>query len=212
MQFGLRSLPTAVYPATSNEAKTWPEGVTLTTTKAQESWSYVRSRMEEMPASDAGTDPRERLLNPDLDPETYGQLMFIRPEAVHSFISLPSLRPSVLWLYGEDSPINVPTIREEKMRTTGTGLGGSGGERMGMVKQVVLSDQGHLLPFENPQHCAEEAAKWAKIELSKYWKEKEFWKEHDSGKSDRGMLVLSERWKKAVKEPADVKRPRREKL
>ncbi|MCJ1476314.1 hypothetical protein MMC13_004980 [Lambiella insularis] len=62
--------------------------------------------------------------------------------------NLPILRPSVLYVFGQLIPMSTTLLQNEKMATTGTGVGGSGGELEGRVTKVVLSNAGHLLTME----------------------------------------------------------------
>lgn len=226
LEFGLRHTPTALYPvrqgpsngpcssssgddASAIATKQSPPApsstsVTLTTTKHQEAWTYVRPNF-----SPTCTDLRqEHLVSPDQDPAAEGTYVFIRPEAAITRSLLLSLRPAVLWLYGSRSPINVTELMEEKIRITGTGRGGSGGAKLGKVKQVVLQG-GHLVPLERGglEACAAEVEEWIAKEVDR-WEEEKNWREGWSGgKSERGGLVLSREWLRKVRLGADVKRP-----
>lgn len=62
LQVGPRNVPTALYPIS---AKAPAGSVTLTTTKAREAWSYVRSNFS--PQAQDPFDPVEQLLGPDLN-------------------------------------------------------------------------------------------------------------------------------------------------
>ncbi|KAI9842793.1 MAG: hypothetical protein M1837_006896 [Sclerophora amabilis] len=212
LQYGLRETPTALYPESSLEDDAGlPLGaVTLTTTKHQEAWSYVRSNFATQSADP--NDPGERLMSPELDPESEGTWMFVRPESMLTLLNLPQLRPSVLWIYGALSPINVPSIQDEKMRVTGTGVGGSGGAKLGRVEQAFLKGTAHLVPFEKVKDCADTMAGWLGKELERFNAEQTFYENHKSGKSEKDMRILSKQWMKAVRLPADVKRPLKEKL
>ena len=208
LQFGLREIPTAIYPI-SEKANMRPGAVTLTTTKAQEAWSYVRSNFS--PLNSDMNDPKERLISPELDALEEGTQMFVRPESMLTLYALPQLRPSVLWIYGSRSPINRPSLQEEKMRLTGTARGGSGGEKAGKVKKIVIKGAAHLLPFEKVTETAEIVSTWIMGELSSYHSDEAFYKAHQSRKS-KGGLVLSREWMTGVQLNADAKRPLKEKL
>ena len=210
LEFGLRELPTALYPGSKSTTAVSPSAVTLTTTKHQEAWSYVRSNFA--PLSMDSADSKERLMNPELDPLAEGAQIFTRPESMLTLLSLPQLRPSVLWVYGARSPINVAPRQHEKMNSTGTGVGGSGGAKLGRVEQVILEGAAHLIPFEQVNECAETIAGWLEKELQRYGEDKLFYQTHKRGKSERDMLVLSKQWMKAVRQNSDVKRPVKEKL
>ena len=89
LKYNLRDTPTALYPIAGS--------VTLTTTKHQEAWSYIRSNFSPQLGEH---DPLQQLLSPDLDPKGTGTYVFSRPEVVLASNGLPHLRPSVLYLYG----------------------------------------------------------------------------------------------------------------
>ncbi|MCJ1474796.1 hypothetical protein MMC13_003456 [Lambiella insularis] len=204
VQFGLRETPTAVYPDSEAGA------VTLTTTKHQEAWSYLRSNFT--PQSNSHHEPVEHLLSPDVAPTDAIKYVFNRPECALSLLGLPYLRPSVLWVYGEHSPINVPEIRKEKMPLTGSGIGGSGGLQTGKVEEVVFEEAGHMVPMEKVKECGELMARWLEKQVEEFRTEEAFYREYDSKKSERGRLVMSKEWLQGVRRKADSKRPVKGKL
>lgn len=176
-KYGLRTTPTTLYP----EA---PEGsVTLTTTKHMECFTYYRPQAQDfefLPTPDESgkkyvrkTDKRLLI---DADPETLSSdpkiFPFYRPEGKSAVSRLPNLRPGALWLFGETSDVNPPSIRKEKMDLTGVGEGGSGGEKAGRVKQVVIEKYGHLVPMEATGQCAKAAGEFIAKDIE-VWKEEE---------------------------------------
>lgn len=206
--YGLRETPTAVYPSQVHDGADTP--VTLTTTKHQEAWSYMRSTFTPWTPD----WNRELLLQPDLDPtesEEVSKLVFHRTEIGEAMRNLPFVRPSVMWLFGAHSHINTPPLREEKVRVTGTGVGGNGGAERGRVKGVVIN-AGHMVCMEKIAEVADECARWYAQEVDIWRKEEEFWKGYNSGKSERDGLVLSKQWMEAVKQPATALRKVKEKL
>ena len=210
--YGLRSVPTAVHPslAGAGAGANAETPVTLTTTKHQEAWSYMRSSF----APWTSDWDRERLLRPDLGPAATDQsskLVFHRAEIGEAMRNLPYVRPSVMWVFGAHSHINPPPLREEKVRVTGTGLGGNGGAERGRVKGVVI-DAGHMVCMEKVSEVAEECARWYAQEVERWKMEEDFWKEYKSGKSERDGLVLSKRWMEAMKKPVDTLRNVKERL
>ncbi|KAL9612196.1 MAG: hypothetical protein Q9167_003184 [Letrouitia subvulpina] len=213
VKYGLRELPTAVYPNLTSSLSSPKEElekekqVTLTTTKHQEAWSYVRSTFE--PQED---DERDRLLSPDLDLEKYGDYLFQRPECMITLMNLPVVRPSVLYIFGEKSQLSPPEENEKKVKVTGTGLGGSGGEKLGRVAGVVAEGVGHLVPFEDVGGSARRCAEWLGKEIARWRSEEEVLRGRKSGKSERDMLVLSQQWKEGVKLARGARRPPKEKL
>lgn len=71
MEFGMRKVPTALYPGTGNE-------VTLSTTKHQEVFSFFRPNFQGM--NDKGEEIVNRETHPDLDLTTGVHYPFYRPE------------------------------------------------------------------------------------------------------------------------------------
>ena len=202
LQFGLRKTPTAIYPAA-------PEGsVTLTTTKHQESWSYMRSNFEPL------THDRdiERLLSPDLDPDKESKNLFHRAEPGIVQEYLPYIRPSVLYMFGDNSPVSSVSAQEIMVNRTGVGLGGSGGIKEGQVAKVVLPEAGHLFPMEKVKACAELVSAELDKRLDQFKSNERFLQRHQSGKSERDKLVMSKEWQEGVKKTADARRSTREKL
>ena len=205
LMYGLRETPTVVYP--NLPAKNGEPPVTLTTTKHQEAWSYMRPNF-----SPTGVDwDHQRLVSPDMNPNEEGRFIFHRAELISSALNLPFVRPSVLWVCGKNSYLNPAPLREEKLRTTGTGRGGNGGVDKGRVKMVVL-DSGHMVCCEKVQRCAEAAADWLGQELERWRREEEFYRKNKSGKSERDGLVVSKQWMKTVRLPAGQLRTGQEKL
>ena len=101
--------------------------------------------------------------------------------------------------------------RANKMRRTGTAIGGSGGAAKGRVKEAVV-DAGHMAPLEEPEQVGDLVAAWFGEEIRRWKKEQEFWRSHDPGKSDASGSRVSELWKERVKLPANAERPVKEKL
>ncbi|KAF2473715.1 uncharacterized protein BDR25DRAFT_311914 [Lindgomyces ingoldianus] len=147
LQFGLRSTPTLLYPSRS-----FPRGVTLTTNKAQEAWTFLS--LNAPPPSLNPQDSVERALGNGLscnsaegDFNYWGHATNC-PWACLAFKFLPSVRLVVLLLFGENSHISRPLRREDKLRCIGIGLGGSGGVAMGRVRAETIQGTTHVLPIE----------------------------------------------------------------
>lgn len=213
--YGLRETPTAIYPTSAPNKLTKPTeptsgAVTLTTTKHQEAWSYVRSNF--VPQATDPNDRVERLISPDLDPTHEGTYVFHRAEAALALQGLPHVRPSILWIFGAQSAINTTALQDEKMELCGTGIGGSGGVQAGRVRKEVIDDAGHMVPFERVQECASRIARWLDQQVDDFNAEQSFYRDYNSGKSERDMLVVSKGWLKGVRQKADIRRPIREKL
>ena len=188
LQYGLRETPTALFPPETRSG-----GITLTTTKHQEAWSYVRSNFVSI-----ANDHQARLVAPDLDSEDSTHL-FHRPEMVLTFQQLPNVRPNILWIFGASSPINTLASQAEKLARTGTGVGGNGGAEAGNVEKEVVEKCGHMLPFENVQQCASILALWLEKQMKDYNATEEFLQEHDSGRSEPGMMKVSKLWLQNVR-------------
>lgn len=206
LQFGLRNVPTALYPVSADGQAVPPDAVTLTTTKHQEVWVYLRSNF------DPQDERQDKLLNPDLDLQTHGQFPFTRAESWITQSNLPRLRPSVLYIWGAASELYSPEGEAEKMAVTGVGVGGSGGAKAGKVERIVVKGHGHMVPCTFVRGCAEYAADWLGRWLTQYKADEDFYRNHDSKKSARGMLVVSDEWKKRVRESSSVTRPVKGKL
>lgn len=206
LQFGLRQVPTAIYPYPSADNSVQKDSVTLTTTKHQESWSYLRPNFE--PQSES----MDRLLSPDLDPKIEGQLLSHRAEGVITLSNLPHLRPNVFYLFGGKSHLSTGNEQLEKFLTTGVGVGGSGGSKTGRVQRAVFGENAHLLPFETPSKCSLLIAEWLVAYLNEYRTTEKFYETYGSRKSDNCMLVASQEWKDLVKKSSWTLRQAREKL
>lgn len=182
IQYGLRDLPTHLYPnandnhvvssesstkTPNNDAQQREREVTLTTTKHQEVLSFMRPVFpsEEFPNPAVDANPRAHA---DLDPETRQVLPFYRPEPLSTFRRLPFLRPSVLYQFADQSGLSDPLLVAERMAITGVGAGGSGGVQKGRVKQVTFKGVGHLIPMEITNDSAEVAAEWIVPELHRW--------------------------------------------
>ncbi|KAE8309640.1 hypothetical protein BDV41DRAFT_591170 [Aspergillus transmontanensis] len=136
--------------------------VVLTTTKSQELFTFVRPTfLSEFPAD-------RRLAFPDLALEAPSDTLFYRPEPVITFHSLPHLRPSTLYVFGELSQLISHQLRDSLVHRTGVGIGGSGGLTTGQVKHVVVRDTGHFGPMEDPRALAEKIVDWLKVEVEQW--------------------------------------------
>lgn len=210
LEYGLREVPTAIYPI-SGDVKLG--AVTLTTTKHQESWTYLRSNFLPRTAdSDPSSSSIEQLVFPDIRPDVEGLYLFHRGEVGILEPLLPILRPSVLYIFGELSPMSTPALQDRKMSITGTAVGGSGGTTRGEVKKVVLEKGSHIVPCERVGECAAAAAEWLGERLSQFRVEEQLIRGYRSEKSERDMLVLSPRWKSGARKPSYALREAKGKL
>lgn len=188
-QFGIRPTPTALYPKE-------PAGsVTLTTTKHQECFSFLRGTWEALSADGTTVINKKDVI--DLGSEHLTRYPFYRPEDASTFKRLPELRPSVLYIFGETSNLSPPEARKAKMDVTGTGTGGSGGAKYGRVKEVLAKGQGHLVPMEAVALCADAAAKWLGSEKAIWQEEMDRYKEWTKLSLEE-KTTLSAEWKKRI--------------
>lgn len=152
------------------------EAVTLATTKHQEVFTYLRPSWTAYDSS--GKNFINRHLVPDLKPSLEGPNQefnltwpFYRAEPTSTLARLPELRPSIFYIFGGTSNLSPAELRDEKLSTTGVGVGGSGGRSEGRVAGVIEETSGHLVPLESPRFCAEHVAGWLRPELQRWWKE-----------------------------------------
>ncbi len=185
IQHGLRDLPTKLFPdaasagsaATAKEGSSKPEDgppVTLTTTKAQEVFTFLRPLLQGVNL-ETGQRTFNRQLLPDVSNTSisgFGSAKLYRPEVPNTAAQLPHLRPGVCYIFGGTSHMSTPELRKEKMELTGVDVGGSGGVAAGRVSEVVLEKTGHLVAMDEPTRCAEHAAVWIGKELT-LWREEE---------------------------------------
>lgn len=182
-EFGYRDLPTAIHPASMNQAESAAPPVTLTTTKYQELMLY--SRLNFQGHTDLGLSGRDAYwereeASPPHDPLTvpdmFGPLgpgqQFYRPEALLATKLIPHLRSSVLYLSGSRSPLCRRGVHAELVRRTGIGFSGSGGMSHDRVGHVVIESAGHALPLEKPVATAEAVVSWIQQEVHR-WKQDE---------------------------------------
>ncbi|KAI4203109.1 MAG: hypothetical protein LQ346_001843 [Caloplaca aetnensis] len=157
----LRSTPTALYPETSGGQNENP--VTLLTSKHQEVFTFLRPNFDGQ--NSEGLIIFDRAAHPDLDLGSGEIYPFYRPEPASTFKKLPYLRPSVLYVHAGKSDLSAPELREQRMNSTGVGVGGSGGSREGRVKQVLFEDASHLMPMEMVGELAGAMARWLRQEM-----------------------------------------------
>jgi pimeloyl-ACP methyl ester carboxylesterase len=228
IQFGLRDLPTKIFPASASSpgptpstvtteptvtpAPSKPKEVTLTTTKHQEVMTFLRPNFPPLPGQKEVsshaytiTNPTlNRRTHPDLTPGPEPQSPFYRGESILVFHQLPHLRPAVLYLFGKQSFLSLPDLIEDKMSMTGVGPGGSGGRKEGRVKQITLEDTGHLIPMEKVGETAGYIASWLRDELVRWKANEKLTEEEWEGKTGAGRSILSERYMNELKGSKDL--------
>ncbi|KAI9839928.1 MAG: hypothetical protein M1819_000120 [Sarea resinae] len=199
LDYGLRDLPTPLYPDKSSIPDA-EKPVTLTTSKHQEVFVFLRPNFGD-PKSNHGDDVEtiiDRTTYPGMDDSISPPPAFYRPETIRAWQLLPFVRPSVLYIFGGDSPNSRPQYRREKIERTGTGVGGSGGSKQGRVDEVVLDGVGHLVAMEAVNACAEAAVPWLGREIQR-WRDgeaaqfEEWRKRYPSEKA-----AVNEEWKKMI--------------
>ncbi|KAF2631978.1 alpha/beta-hydrolase [Macroventuria anomochaeta] len=196
IEHGLRNVPTKLYP----DAK---EGqVTLSTTKHQEVMTFLRPNFRNRGGETEPDSVDFTLTNPKLNRRTHADLTpyeqpqepFYRGESTIVFNQLPTLRPSVLYVFGSLSFLTDDAIIEEKLAKTGSGVGGSGGRAEGRVDSVMVQDAGHLIPMEKVEESADHIGKWIGKEMVRYrdWEKKT--QEEWGNKKGIERSVLSDRF------------------
>ncbi|KAF2745222.1 alpha/beta-hydrolase [Sporormia fimetaria CBS 119925] len=223
IQYGLRDLPTALYPdskatpgpvpaaisaeptVTPNPPK--PKEVTLTTTKHQEVMTFLRGNFsaragdkEQSSAEYTLTNPViNRRTHPDLTPGPTTQSPFYRGESMIVFQQLPNVRPSVFYVFGEKSFLTMdPDNIKDKLENTGTGVGGSGGVNEGRVSDVTVRGAGHLIPMEKVEESASHAANWIGREMTRWRANEKLTEEEWGTKHDAERSVIPERFQEEL--------------
>ena len=206
IEHGLRDLPSRG-PESAGTENSKNEGppVTLTTNKPQEAFMFLRSNFEGKDAK--GNLILNRRTHPDIDFTTTDLYPFYRPEPAAAFKNLPHLRPSALYLFGGTSELSVPESRKQKVETTGIGVGGSGGAKVGRVKEVVVEGVGHLVPMIAPRDVGVGAADFLAGELRRWKEEEDAWRREWEGKSRAERVIISEEWKRNIGGDPRVKSP-----
>ena len=189
IRHSFRDLPTALYPRLPSPPSS-DTPVTLTTTKHQEVFTFVRPSFDDL---DVQGKPK-RQTHPDM--ETPDLRPFYRPEPAIALRDLPYLRPSVLYIFGGKSGMSTPKLRQQKMDLTGTGVGGSGGVPEDRVKAILFPDAGHMIPMEMVGACADAATEWLLLEMNRWAREEKEWKRKWTAKSEHERRTVSEEFKK----------------
>lgn len=191
--YGLRDLPTALYPDSQPSPTPLPatadpstvptaqpqKEVTLRTTKHNEVMTFLRYHPVEYDSSGRVTVDmtKKRLTHPDYDFHEHPAQPFYRPEPIMTFHNLPFLRPGVFYIFGSESHLSAPALRADKMSLTGIGVGGSGGVKEGRVKDVLIQKTGHLIPMEKVQETAQNIVTAIGEEMQRWRKNEEFYAE-----------------------------------
>ncbi|KAL4936609.1 hypothetical protein BDV06DRAFT_227729 [Aspergillus oleicola] len=163
LQHGLRDAGLQENPSPSSSSSAT---VTLKTPTIHEVSPYLRANFNNLQS--ASGDARK----PDIIGLPHAISPFYRYEPILLWKLIKNIRPSVLYLYGEQSPVSTPRLRKERMERTGRGVSGSGGAQLGKVKEVVFKKTTHHLPFEDVKGVAGQISAWLEAEVRK-WKQEE---------------------------------------
>ncbi|RYC91743.1 hypothetical protein BFJ63_vAg5475 [Fusarium oxysporum f. sp. narcissi] len=189
IEHGLRDIPTELH--SKEEGSTSDQRVTLTTSKHQELFSFVRPSYLARDWESFNDQDTEQ----NKDCPNYP---FHRPEPPKIFRHLPELRPSTLFVFGKQSEFSSPERRQEKMLTTGTGVGGSGGAAAGRVQGETL-DCGHLIPMEKVSECADVISSFVGKEMRQWRDQQESFKKYRENMSRRQQITIDGKWEEKVK-------------
>lgn len=170
--------------------------MTMVTSKYQEAFTIARANFDNAGVHEEVT-PEQKLTHPDIYPEDGSKAPFYRPEIRIAFFDLPSLRPSVLFVFGKRSPFGNEEAVKSNIECTGTGVGGSGGARAGRVQSCSV-DGGHFFPFESVGMTADALVDWIQAEVERSRREEMImggkWRE----KTGLQKQTFDERWVKEM--------------
>jgi pimeloyl-ACP methyl ester carboxylesterase len=218
-EYGLRELPTKLYPDVPPAVEPYEQEnheVTLTTTKHQEVLTFLRflDNSQKGSLDDFSENEKKELtaiIHPDYDKKWTLADGVYRPEPNITFNNIPHLRPSVLYVFGETSELSAKARRSEKMSTTGTGVGGSGGAEAGRVKEILVKDTGHLVPMEKVGETARYCADWIGTELQRFRKNEELMVRFRNAIPNAERYTLSEKYVNKVRKEVESFRKARSK-
>lgn len=194
IEYGLRDLPTEMYPEMPVDTDADDPPVTLQTTKAQEQYNYIRAAYHDdrylLQDGELWQDFHPEDIEPDIG-------LFSRAENKIFHRRLPELRPSVLYVVGEKSEVSTADSRRNRMEITGSGTNGSGGAKKGRVQEVAL-DCGHLVPFERPKEAARACAAFVGAELDRWGTEEKSRRERWERLSRKERVDINDLWRKNI--------------
>lgn len=141
IQLLFRDTPTTLYPGA-------PAGsVTKRTSNAQAFFSTAKRNYQNISMQGRPASAEERRINPDVDSRAPFQYPWYASAPRQAFYMLPTLRPAVHFIHGEQSPSSFREMRKARVESCGIGYGGNGGIELGRVKESLLPS-GHFLPFD----------------------------------------------------------------
>lgn len=217
VQYGLRELPTYLFPQAPPSTLTPPaisadpstttspptsseKPVTLRTTKHQEVSTFMRGNFATSEYPNPSVDPNP-LTHPDVDPATAPNSPFYSPVPLATFNRLPNVRPSVFYIFGDEEAgayLSAPILKADKLANTGIGVNGSGGVRKGRVSSVSFDGVGHLIPMEVVDKTADAAAEWIVPEIERWRRIEDVERREWNAVPREKRAVLSEEYVRAM--------------
>lgn len=167
------------------------------TSKYQEATTYFRENFAARDGS--GRISIDRRTHADMDPMAAFRPTY-RPEPGTMWRRLPELRPPALFILAGKTMMNLDEMRAG-IKTTGCGIGGSGGIPDARVKEETFMEEGHFFPFTAPGATAESCAKWVKAELQRHHEVEEWFRQREQ-RERSGKTPLSDQWYEVVKHPS----------
>ncbi|KAH8432808.1 uncharacterized protein LDX57_010437 [Aspergillus melleus] len=180
IQHAYRDLPTVLYPRGDTDDILYLNAsdppVTLASSKHQEVMQYIRPNFGVVRLSGQRKPEKSSshgiLDQPDVIGPPIKTTPFYRSEPAIAWKLLEHIRPSVLYIFGERSPISTAYIRTELTQRTGAGIGGNGGIDKSKVKESLIARSGHQAPLEDVRATASSIGEWIGPAVRE-WKELE---------------------------------------
>ena len=168
IQHAYRDLPTVLHPRGDTDDVLYPNQsdppVTLASSKHQEVMQYIRPNFGAVRLSEQMKTKRSALYDTLDQPDVIGPPIkttpFYRSEPAIAWKLVDHIRPSVLYIFGERSPISTTYIRTELAQRTGAGIGGNGGIDKSKVKESLIARSGHQAPLEDVRATASSIGEW----------------------------------------------------
>ncbi|KAJ5092870.1 hypothetical protein N7456_008731 [Penicillium angulare] len=176
---GYREIPTTHEARSNNSNATESDSpVMLVSSKNQEVLQYLRPNpsnhrpVGEGEDNDASDKPaHDSLLYPDIIGPPHATSQFYRFEPIFAWKMLKHVRPPVLYVLGQQSPLFSPEDRARTLNRTGRGIGGSGGIKASKVEEKIIKGS-HQLPLERVVETAAAVGPWISKSLQT-WRENE---------------------------------------
>lgn len=197
IKYGFRDLPTALYPELPPDSDPSNPPVTLATSKHYSTLMQLRPCFYNRDKN--GMIYKNRELYPDMNAD-YVRRRFYRPEVGPTNERLVTLRPSALFVLGRKTKFYFDDLRVAA-RYTGTGIGGSGGQPEGQVKEVIIQDGGHMIPFTHVAEVGDSCASWVGSEIVKFIDKEARWEAARSNMTKEEHLKLPAEWFKMIRNP-----------